>query len=260
MILSIIIVTFNPGEGLKRTIESIFKQTSDNYELVVKDAGSTDGSIEWLEALQNPKVNIIKSSDLGIYDAMNQAVTYASGDFIIFMNAGDKFYSNDVVEKVEASKLATEKVIAYGDTYFELSDSLSKAPSKITGSVCYRNIPCHQSIVYSKDMVATRGFDTIYKIRADFEHFMWAFYNHMCDFVYLGFPICSYEGGGFSETKQNQRRDKEEYKRAVKKHIPLKERFLYRTFLIISLHKLRGTMARNPRTAKFYQKIKGIIQ
>jgi hypothetical protein len=145
----------------------------------------------------------------------------------------------------------------YGDTYFVAWDSLSKAPPVITGSVCYRNIPCHQAIFYSRDTLLERGFDTSYRIRADFEHFAYSFFEAHRKFIYAGFPICLYEGNGVSESKANKRLDREEYKRAVRTNIPMGKRFVYRATLILTLHRLRGALARNPKTAQFYQKIKG---
>ena len=120
--------------------------------------------------------------------------------------------------------------------------------------MCYRNIPNHQAIFYSRDTLLNRGFDTSYKIRADFEHFSYCYFKARTSFVYLGFPINNYEGGGFSEV--HKKLDKEEYKRAVRTNIPLKERFKYRLVLILTLHKLRGFLSRNEKTAAFYQKVK----
>lgn len=258
MKLSVIIVTLNSGSALNDTVDSVLKQTSKDYEIIVKDGGSTDGSIEALKQRALGCVKIYEESDAGIYDAMNQATAYAKGEFVIFLNAGDTFYSDDVIEKFVAMDIKHENVIAYGDTYFELSKSMSKAPRRITGSVCYRNIPCHQAIIYSKDMLAKRGFDTSLKIRADYEHFMYSYYKTECEFLYLNFPVCSYEGGGFSEN--HKKLDKKEYKICVRRHVPLMERFAYRAMLILTLHKLRGVLARNEKTAALYQKIKGIIQ
>ncbi len=280
MKFSIITVTYNPGEKLLPTIKSILNQTFTDFEIVIKDGGSKDSSLDAVRALGDDRVKIFTAPDKGIYDAMNEAVKLSHGDYILFLNAGDTFYSIDVLEKTakaikdfnlqdackdarsdsHKSKVSKndgshlKNAIAYGDTYFCLSKSLSKASSHITGSVCYRNIPNHQAIFYSRDTLLTRGFDTSYKIRADFEHFSYCYFKAHTSFLYLNFPINNYEGGGFSET--NKRLDKEEYKRAVRANIPLKERFKYRLLLILTLHKLRGFLSRNEKTAAFYQKVK----
>ena len=260
MKISVITVSFNAGNKLIETVSNTLKQTADNFEVIIKDGGSTDGSVEKVQALKDERVKIYVTPDKGIYDAMNEAVGYAEGDFVIFMNAGDVFFDDDVLHRIETMGLPTENTIAYGDTYFVKYASLSKAPARITGSVCYRNIPCHQAIFYSRDVLLKRKFDISYKIRADFEHFNYCFFKGGCTFKYLGFPVCLYEGGGYSETKKNRERDKEEYKRAVRANIPASKRFIYRAQLILTLHKLRKALSENPKTAAFYQRLKEKIR
>lgn len=257
MKFSIITVSLNSGDKLYETVCNVLKQTYEDYEIVIKDGLSSDDSLEKVKSLNSDKIKVFSEKDRGIYDAMNRAVELAIGEFVIFMNAGDKFYSGDVLEKIALLDAPLINTIIYGDTYFVTSDSLSKAAPKITGSVCYRNIPCHQAIFYSRDTLLRRGFDTSYRIRADFEHFAYSYFKGGTGFVYANIPICYYEGAGFSESKANRKRDKEEYKRAVRANIPISKRILYRAFLIITLHKLRGALAKNPATAKLYQKIKG---
>lgn len=257
MKFSIITVCLNSGDKLLKTIENILKQTYKDFEVVVKDGGSTDDSLLPVKSLCDDRVKVFCEPDKGIYDAMNRAVELASGDYVLFLNAGDCFYSGNVLEQISKRELPLTNTIAYGDTFFSKTGALSKAAPVITGSVCYRNIPCHQAILYSRDTLMERGFDTSYRIRADFEHFAYSFFKASRNFVYLNIPICIYEGGGFSETKENRRLDKEEYNRAVKTNIPLKNRFLYRATLILTLHKFRKLLADNPKTAGFYQKIKG---
>lgn len=256
---SVIVVTLNSGDRLITTVNSVLSQTYDDYEILIKDGGSTDGSVERVAELNNSTIRIVKSEDKGIYDAMNQAVSNTEGKFLIFLNAGDYFYSNDVLKEVAERQLPCKKTIAYGDTYFRSSDSLSQAPPRITASVCYRNIPCHQAIFYSRDTLIDRPFDISYKIRADFEHFLFSFFTGKCNFVYLHMAVCDYEGGGFSESKVNKRIDSAEYRRAVRTHIPLKNRFVYRAYLILTLHKLRGVIAKSPAFASKYQKLKTFL-
>ena len=91
--LSIIVVSLNSGERLKRTIDSIMGQTFTDYEVIIKDGGSTDGSLAFLERenllYENSSITLVQKSDAGIYDAMNQAVTFAKGRYIQFLNCGN---------------------------------------------------------------------------------------------------------------------------------------------------------------------------
>lgn len=265
---SIPVVCLNPGKGLADTLESIKKQNYKNIEVVIKDGGSTDGSLapfegkDYLDDEKNISLRIVHEPDKGIYDAMNEAVKYVSGDYILFLNCGDHFYDETVLEKVAAFVESrhlegASNTILYGDTFFEGPNALSKAAPRITGFVCYRNIPCHQAIFYSPDTLTDRGFDTTLKIRADFEHFSYCYFEKETTFEYTGVTIASYEGGGFSE--KNKKRDKEEYKRSVRAHIPFIQRFFYRTILVVTLIDLRRALGNNPKFATTYQKLKGML-
>jgi glycosyltransferase involved in cell wall biosynthesis len=261
MKFSIVIVTFNAKNNIEGTVESILSQTCSDYEVVIKDGGSTDGTIEYAEGLaaSDNRFSLYEEPDKGIYDAMNQAVTHAKGDFVIFLNAGDRFYDEHVLEKTANLNPGIKNTILYGDAYFESVNSMNVAPPKITGFVCYRNVPCHQAILYSRDTLTERPFDTSLKIRADFEHFNDAYFNKKRDFLYLGFPVCLYEGGGFSENAANKARDREEYLITVRRHIPAVKRFLYRAILVLTMQKLRTRIANNPKMSKAYQNAKAVL-
>ena len=92
---SIITVCLNAGDDLILTIESALNQTYSDFEIIVKDGFSTDGSVEMIP--KDDRIRLIQKKDNGIYDAMNQGIEVASGQYIIFMNAGDKFYNNKVL-------------------------------------------------------------------------------------------------------------------------------------------------------------------
>lgn len=263
MKFGIVVVSLNPGNQITETLQSIVKQTYKGYEVIIKDGGSKDGTRETVDAFLKAagedfagRVHFYEQKDKSIYDAMNQAVEYVNADYVLFLNCGDMFYDEKVLENID-KKLPSEKaLIAYADTYFRATKSVAKAPERITASVCYRNIPCHQSIVYSKDCLSERPFDTSLKIRADYDHFLDAFFIGHRKFVYLDMIIADYEGGGFSEKKSNKKLDSREYSVTVRKYIPLWERFKNRALLILTLHKLRGTLSRSKRFAGIYQKVK----
>ena len=127
-------VCLNAGERLKETIDSILNQKYSNYEVIIKDGGSTDGSIQALP--KDERIHLYEQKDNGIYDAMNQAVGYATGDYFIFLNAGDSFYSDTVLNKITDETLSdTEEStgveskdnefpdIVYGNLYHKALDT-----------------------------------------------------------------------------------------------------------------------------------------
>ena len=135
MKFSIITVCLNPGESLSKTLESIEKQTYKDYEVIIKDGGSTDGSLSCVP--KDIRFRISYGSDKGIYDAMNLASSGVSGDVVIFLNCGDLFYDEKVLENINA-KLASGRIkppfIAYGDTFSKRAQTIVKASSSITPS------------------------------------------------------------------------------------------------------------------------------
>ena len=97
---SIVVVCLNPGEKLLKTVQSVLNQKYGNYEIVVKDGGSTDGSLEQLPA--DSRIRVYTRPDSGIYDAMNQAMSYVTGQFVQFLNCGDLLHDDMVLERLAA--------------------------------------------------------------------------------------------------------------------------------------------------------------
>jgi len=98
---SVITICYNDFEGVKSTLESVLSQTGVNFESIVIDGGSSDGTPEYLK--KNDDINNLlwlSEPDSGIYNAMNKGIELASGDWLVFMNSGDKFVSANVLADV----------------------------------------------------------------------------------------------------------------------------------------------------------------
>lgn len=257
---SIIVVCLNPGEKLNQTLDSILQQTYSNYEIVVKDGGSKDGSIERMR--QDEHIRLYNEKDTSIYEAMNQAVAHAEGDFVIFMNCGDFFHHNTVLEETarrveqEGTK---ENMVLYGDTYSEKNDVLIVSAPEITGFTCYRNIPCHQSCFYATKLCKDKPYDAGYRIRADYDHFLWCYYVAKAKMIRLNMTVSSYEGGGYSENKANQKRDKEEHKQITSTYMSKAELFKHRAIMLCTLAPLRRFLAENKVFSEAYHWLKEMV-
>ena len=220
---SIVVVCLNPGEKLAATINSILAQQYGNYEIIIKDGGSKDGSIEKLPA--DSRIRLFSEKDSGIYDAMNQALPRINGQYVLFLNCGDLFYDDTVltrIAKVIGNRKAAdseknhcaykEKVrIFYGNQYNELQKCVVYSSPEVNDFTCYRNVPCHQVCFYDARLFEERGYLTKYRVRADYEHFLYCIYDRKAEAVYTETLIARYEGGGFSETNENRRRSAEEH-------------------------------------------------
>ena len=257
MKFSIIVVALNPGGKLKQTVDSVLSQTYSDYEIVVKDGGSKDGSVEKLP--KDERIRLFTQPDKGIYDAMNQAVAKAQGDYLLFLNCGDLFYDEKVLERT-ADRIEKEQgdapLVLYGDTYGAKNNVLIASSAKIDGFACFRNIPCHQSCFYAARLCREKPFCEEYRIRADYDHFLWCFYRAGAKMVYLGNTISSYEGGGYSESGENRRRDREEHRQITEEYMTPEELAAYRRTMLLTLAPVRSFLAENRLTSGIYHWIK----
>lgn len=249
---SIIVVCLDPGEKIRVTLDSIERQTFQDFEVIIKDGGSSDGTVDklpersWLKLVQQP--------DDGIYDAMNQAVRKACGQYIYFLNCGDHFYDQKVLERMAdgMQKEKREHCIYYGDIYEQKTGQKVASNPRLDAFGCYRNVPCHQACFYEKDLLLAHPFEVKYRVRADYEQFLWCFFRGEAQFCYRDMLIASYEGGGFSETKENRRCSAKEHRDITRKYMTGAQRLRFRLILWLTLSPLRTALARGQKTAGLY--------
>ena len=268
IMFSILVVSLNAGEKLVETIRSIFEQEYTNYEVVVKDGGSKDDSLEKLaaylkhcDAVCQSRIRIIREPDKSIYEGMNQATGYAVGRFYYFLNCGDVFANTTalrmVAEAIEKDEAENGKhLIYYGNIFDALRQQVVSSNPKIDDFACYRNVPCHQACIYHYSLFEERGYEPKYRVRGDYEHFLWSYFVKKANPQYVDVVMASYEGGGFSETKENRERSAREHKEITGKYMSKGQLFKYRAILLLTLAPLRTKMAESKRFAGFYQKLK----
>lgn len=263
-VFSILVVCLNPGDKLRMTLESIRGQTFRNYEVIIKDGLSSDGSPDLARGLAKefPALRVVEKKDGGIYDAMNQAVQEAAGRYLYFLNCGDRFYHEKVLEEMAGLIAAhpAEAGIYYGNIYERLTGREVASNPKLDAFGCYRNVPCHQACFYDRKLLLAHPFEMKYRVRADYEQFLWCFFmkrpGEETSFVYGDILIADYEGGGFSETKKNRRISAAEHKEIVRKYIPAGKVWKYRMIMWATLAPARTWIARNPVTSGFYNGLK----
>ena len=205
--LSIITVNLNNKYGLQKTIDSVIAQTYKDFEWIIIDGGSTDGSKELIEKYGDYISHWVSKSDNGIYNAMNKGIRVAHGEYLLFLNSGDIFYRNDILENV-ISRLKG-KDLYVGDFIVEnYSSKLDLSTShKIIETLLKTGFP-HQSIFYHHHVFHKEGFyredlktcsDWILNIKAVI------FGNAIIE--KLPFVISVYEPGGISSQKEAVAKD-----------------------------------------------------
>ena len=199
-LFSLITITLNPGEGLRRTIDSVKAQGFRDFEHLVKDGNSTDGSLEaWALPDGAYQPRIVRQNDRGIYDAMNQGLRLARGRFVLFLNAGDMLFASDTLESVAALLEAQPGLaLVYGDYLDSPLKMVIKSPRKLSRFFLFRNTLCHQACIFSRETLTTLGgFDTSFCVLADYDILVRAVLVAKKPHVYLEKTLACAQGGGF---------------------------------------------------------------
>lgn len=173
-LISIITVCLNSVKELEDTILSVINQTYHNVEYIIIDGGSTDGTLDIINKYKKDISYWVSEKDNGIYDAMNKGISFTKGDIINFLNAGDLYYDNKILELVSEAYLTNGLPdLIYGLSYcYSLDAGINYfSGGKIKDSVLWKGMPiCHQSIFFKKDLFNILGnFDISFKASADYE-------------------------------------------------------------------------------------------
>ncbi len=197
--VSIVTVVFNDPIGMASTLKSIQSLNFSNAEYIVVDGGSTDATRMVIEESKESIDIYVSEPDDGIYDAMNKAIDLATGDYIIFMNAGDVFETSLCLEEVFRSLESMPDVI-YGDrNYIKNNGQITFQPSKNMDTIFERMPYCHQSALVKLSTIRKYKFDTTYKFAADYNQIM-RMYKDNCVFKKVPVTICDFLQGGKSES------------------------------------------------------------
>lgn len=164
--LSIVTAVKNRKKDLFVTLKSIFDQTYPSIELIVIDGGSTDGTVELIQQYQDRIAYWVSEPDYNVYDAMNKGLRQTTGDWVLFLNAGDTFCNTSVVSQVFSQSLQDIKFI-YGDTCLvtELGEEIRylKAEHLTYYSLSKGMIACHQAMFVKHDICPEYNLKWFYK-------------------------------------------------------------------------------------------------
>ena len=239
MLVSIITVTLNPGDLLVKTVQSVLCQDNGEWELIIQDGGSSDGSLDGLP--DDPRIHLIQEADSGIYDAMNRAVKHASGDVYNFLNAGDTFVDSTILSAVsQAIQAHSSADIIYTDYRNVAMDFTKKQPAQINQVSLFRAAFCHQTLFFRNKLFQDLGgYDISYSIRADLE-FLYRCYAGP-NFTSLRIPICGIKSdrAGLSSLQSVQKKKERELASIRQKYIPKCKRRLFRLAHELTLFRLR---------------------
>ncbi|HMV41764.1 MAG TPA: glycosyltransferase family 2 protein [Leptospiraceae bacterium] len=203
--LSIITINLNNKEGLQKTIDSVLNQTFRNFEFIVIDGGSVDGSLELIDKYKNEFAYWISEKDNGIYDAQNKGIVKAKGEYCLFLNSGDFLIQNDVLQKVFERGFETD--IIYGDMLIDYGKDTvlyGKSPDKLTLYFLAYEVLWHCVTLIRRNLFDRYGlYDSSYKIVADVDFFLKAIGVGKASYSYINLPISQFNTAGFGSDPKN---------------------------------------------------------
>ncbi len=216
MTFSIITINYNNRDGLRKTLESVIGETYHDFEYIVIDGGSTDGSREVIEEYSDRIDYWVSEPDKGIYNAMNKGIMAAHGDYLNFMNSGDCFYNESVLNDV-LPYLKDEIV-----TGKSVNEDFSARTFHVTGQPTmiqfYRNSIDHQASFIARKLFDGIQYDEHYKIVSDWKFYVEQLIFRNCSFTYIPVTVAICQNGGISEVRKDL--DKEERHDVLQKLFP----------------------------------------
>lgn len=206
---SIITINYNNKDGLLKTIESVLCQTYKDFEFIVIDGGSTDGSREIIEKYAGHIDYWVSEPDKGIYNAMNKGIKVAHGDYLNFMNSGDYFYNENVLNDTLA--YLNDDIVSGRSVNEDFSARpfhVSSNPSMIQ---FYKNTVDHQASFISRNLFKDSLYDENYKIVSDWKFYIEKIIFQNCSFSLMPVTVAIFQNGGISEVQkelnEEERRD-----------------------------------------------------
>lgn len=166
--ITVITVCYNSFDAIEKTIQSVLGQTYPNIEYIIIDGASTDGTVDVIRKYESKIAKFISEPDKGIYDAMNKGISLATGQWTIFMNAGDAFHNVNVISSIFSSVKSDKLALIYGDV--ELDFGKIGLLRKFYSNVSRDDLPfevCHQSLFTRTSLLKKYKYNTLYKIAAD---------------------------------------------------------------------------------------------
>lgn len=174
---SIITVTYNAEKVLEDTIQSVIFQTYRNVEYIIVDGASKDHTLEIVNKYHNRINKVISEPDKGLYDAMNKGIQLATGDYLCFLNAGDKFHDSETLQKIVHTLKGQELPdVIYGETaivdeegHFLHMRRLSTPAHLNWKSFKQGMLVCHQAFFVNRELAINHLYDLQYRFSADFD-------------------------------------------------------------------------------------------
>jgi glycosyltransferase involved in cell wall biosynthesis len=197
MKISIITINYNNLAGLIKTVNSVINQTIKNFEFIIIDGGSTDGSKEYIQQMNEFIDYWVSEPDNGIYHAMNKGIEVAKGEYCLFLNSGDYFLENTSLSILVKSSIGYD--IIYGDIIFEGTNKVYRASSKLDFNYFLSDTIPHASALIKRELFKKFGlYNQKLTIVADWEFFIKCVILYNVSYFHVDKIMTVYQIGGIS--------------------------------------------------------------
>jgi len=210
---SIITVCKNAVSKIDATIESVINQKDTDFEYIIVDGASADGTLDAVNRYSDRISKIVSEPDGGMYEALNKAIRIATGEYVNLINADDRFISDDVLSRV-AAEIGEGYDIVYGNLVYEDGEKHTDfiPPDTLSRKYLRYNCVTQQAIFYNRDIFDEVGlFDESYKIVADYQWLIRAYKSKKVIFKHIGVPVAYFGVGGLTTgaaTREKYRKER----------------------------------------------------
>jgi len=245
-LFSIVTVALNAGPDLLATALSVVAQRFGGYEYLIKDGGSIDGSLEALAGFKQART--ISCPDTGIYDAMNQALALCRGEYVMFLNAGDVFMGEQVLETVaERCQPEDSPALVYTDYATTFERKRIRSPHHLREGFLFRTMLCHQACYVRRDSYERYGgFDTSLKVVADFDFLLRLVLRARAATCHVPIVGVVSKEGGYSSRPENFGVARNEVALLRKRYFSTPKRLIYGALYGLTFPGLRSAIVRKP--------------
>lgn len=203
---SIITVNYNDVAGLQKTVESVVQQTFTHFEYIIIDGDSTDGSKTYLQNNPHEVIHWISEKDKGVYEAMNKGIRMAKGDYVLFLNSGDYFIDERILQRV-SEKVDGTKEFYYGDLIFRSAkeEFLRTYPKELEFSYFLeRSLPHPGTFIKRTLFDELFYYSEHFKIISDWEFFIYAICKAKVSYQHIDETITIFNLQGMSNDPKNK--------------------------------------------------------
>jgi len=219
--ISVITVNLNNKEGLLKTITSVVSQTFKDFEYILIDGASSDGSIDVIKQFSDKLSYWSNEPDTGVYNAMNKGIKMASGEYCLFLNSGDFLCNKSVLEDVFLKQKSCD--IIYGNLMYDNGTQISylKQPEKLTFSYLFSKYLFHPATFIKRDLFERIGkYNDKMLIASDYEFIFKAIVIHDATTEYVSIPVSQHDNKGISSLPENFSLVISERNEVHKKYLP----------------------------------------